>query len=167
MAVWSNAGEYLQRLTGSVGPLLLLSLAGLSACQSSSLFNLSDPLPGNTDFANAWETYRHCNGSSEPEEIRADLHELVRFALAVNAQNQPPVHLPAVIRPWMEALPSRLAVDPNAMAVACAQRGARMAALAGRPASRGDGFTPAGTAQEGSSYVWYAIEPDRGSKRRP
>jgi hypothetical protein len=137
-----------------------MALVALNACQLPWLFNVSDPLPDNTDFMGMWQTYRHFNDSSAPEEIRADLHQLVRFALVVNSQNQPPVHLPAVIRPWMEALPSRLAVDPNAMAVACAQRRARVAALAGRPVVGIEVLTPA----EATEAIVLWMVRDQGRK---
>jgi hypothetical protein len=158
--VWKSASEYRHRLTGSIGPLLLIGLVALNACQLPWLFNGADPLPGNLDFMDIWQTYRHCNASSEPEEIRGDLHELVRFALVVNSQNQPPDHLPAVIRPWMEALPSTLAVDPNAMAMACAQRGARAAALTERSVVDIEVRNPSGADDEGLSYRWYAIKAE-------
>lgn len=81
----------------------------------------------------AWETYRHCRSSAEPDEVRGDLQQLNRFAHAVTAQNQPSVLVPAAFRSRLDALPSRLAVDPRAMAAACALHGGQVAFSAGQP----------------------------------
>lgn len=165
-ALRKKAFGHRRRLIRLAVPLLLMSLFGLSGCQGQWFVDASDPVIDNTRFMNAWETYRHCSSSSEPDEIWTDLQELRRLAQAVMLQTQPSAHLPAAIRSWMDALPSRLAVDPNAMTAACALHGARIAQFAGRSELSVELFTAAGTAQEGLSYVRYAGGPNRILKRR-
>lgn len=153
-------------LIRSVVPLFLASLFGLSGCYTPWLGDASDPMVDNTRFMNAWQTYRHCSSSSEPDEIWTDLQELRTIAQMVTLQTQPSAHLPAAIRAWMEALPSRLAVDPNAMTTACALHGAHVAQFAGRSELSVELFTASGAAQEGLSYVRYAGGLNRILKRR-
>ena len=155
-----------RRLIPWAVPLCLMSLFVLSGCYTPWVDDASDPLIDNTRFMNAWETYRHCRASSEPDEIWSDLQELRRVAQVVTRQTQPSVRLPAVIRSWMEALPPRLAVDPNAMTTACALHGASVAQFAGRSELSAELFTAAGAEQEGLSYVRYAGGLNRILKRR-
>ena len=155
-----------RRLIPWAVPLCLMSLFVLSGCYTPWVDDASDPLIDNTRFMNAWETYRHCSSSSEPDEIWSDLQELRRVAQVVTRQTQPSVHLPAVIRSWMDALPPRLAVDPNAMTTACALHGAGVAQFAGRSELSAELFTAAGAPQEGLSYVRYAGGLNRILKRR-
>lgn len=155
------------RLAGVFGLIVFMSVVDLYGCHTSWFVDASEPVVDNTRFMDTWETYRHCSASSEPDEIRSDLQELNSVAQVVIVQSEPSVHLPAAIRSWMDALPSRLAVDPKAMAVACALHGARVAQLAGQSELSVELFTAAGAAQEGSSYVRYAVGANRSLNRRP
>jgi hypothetical protein len=156
-----KAIAYRQRAPRWAMPLFLMSLMSVGGCHAPWLFETYDPIVDDTRFMNIWETYRHCSSSSEPDEIRTDLQELNSVARVVRAQSQPSVHLPAAIRSWMEALPSRLAVDPSAMAAACAVHGARVAQTAGRSDLSMELFAAAGAVEEGRSYVRYAAGTNR------
>ena len=147
-------------------PIVLTSLVGLGGCHAPWLFETSDSIVDDSRFMNTWETYRHCSSSSEPDEIRTDLQELNSVAQVVTMQSQPSAHLPATIRSWMDALPSRLAVDPSAMAVACALHGARVAETAGRFELSSELYAAAGAVQKGPSYVRYAAGTNRILKFR-
>ena len=144
--------------------LVLTSIAGLGGCQSLWPFDSSAILLDNMQFMETWETYLHCRSSAQPDEIRADLQQLNRVAHAVTAQNQPSVLVPAAIRARLEAFPSRLAVDPRSMAAACALHGGHVALSAGQSELSVELFAVAGTAQEGSAYVSYAVEAERRFK---
>jgi hypothetical protein len=165
-AVEKKAIACRRRVIRSVVLLCLTSLFGVSGCYTPWSGDASDPIVDNTRFMNAWQTYRHCSSSSEPDEIWTDLQELRSIALMVMLQTQPSAHLPAAIRSWMDALPSRLAVDPNAMTTACALHGAHLAQFAGRSELSAELFTAAGAAREGLSYVRYAGGLNRMLKRR-
>jgi hypothetical protein len=165
-AVRKKAIGHRQGLTQCVIPLLLATLFSLSGCHGPWFVDASDPPIDNTRFMHAWEAYRHCSSSSGPDEIWTDLQELRSIAQVVMLQTQPSAHLPAAIRSWMDALPSRLAVDPKAMTTACALHGARIAQFAGRSELSVKLFSAAGAAQEGLSYVRYAGGPNRILKRR-
>ena len=79
-----------------------------------------------------WKTYQHCRASAEPDEIRADVEHLSHVAPTVAGQKRASF-LPSAIGPFLSPLPSRLAVDPYAMTVACAVHGSEVARTAGQP----------------------------------
>jgi hypothetical protein len=101
----------------------------------------------------------------EPDEIRADLQQLNRVARMVFIQSQASDILPAAIRSRVEALPSRLAVEPASMAAACALHGRRVAQAAGHRDRSEDGFVAADPAREPSPHAAVVIEVVRRLKR--
>ena len=84
-------------------------------------------------FMDAWKTYLHCRSSDKPDEIRFDMYQLKHLANKFNPQHQAPAVLPSQIRSLFAPLPSRLAVDPREMVVACAIHGGQVAEAAGQP----------------------------------
>lgn len=116
---------------GVIGLLSLTAVLGVSGCHGGPFESPAPPL-GDAQFMDAWKTYLHCRSSTEPDEIRSDLHQLEGVAQALSTQEEPSALLPAAIQSLIAAPPSRLAVDPNAMVIACAQRGALVAQSAGR-----------------------------------
>ena len=115
----------------AIGPLLVMS-AMLSGCQLLWPFQEPTPLFDNARFMATWETYQHCRASTEPNEIRADLERLHDAVYTVRDQTDLPFLLPTPIRSLLTPLPSRLAVDPYAMTVACALHGSEVAQTAGQ-----------------------------------
>jgi hypothetical protein len=135
--------------------LLLLSVAGLGGCHTSASFL------DNSQFMEAWKTYLHCRASGEPDEIGADLQRLrtVSSRHAQSLQNHSSlVVLPVAMRSLVAMLPSRVAVDPHAMTVACALHGDHVAQSAGRPELAVELFGTVWEAQRGASYAYDAAE---------
>jgi hypothetical protein len=62
------------------------------------------------------------------------------------------------MRSLVAMLPSRVAVDPHAMTVACALHGDHIAQSAGRPELAVDLSSTVSEAQRGASYVYDAAE---------
>ena len=144
---------------GAVGLVLLMSVGGLSGCQISWRFARSASLLDSAQFMDTWKTYLHCRSSMEPEEIQSDLQQLNRVAQTVSMPNHPSVLLlPAVVRTLIATLPSRLAVDPHAMSVACALHGGDVAQAAGQPGLSVALLTAVGAAQQGAVNAYYAVE---------
>jgi hypothetical protein len=108
-----------------------------------------------------WKTYLHCRSNTEPDEIHADLHRLNHVAHMVSVQNQASVFLPVAIRSLIAAPPSRLAVDPKTMAVACALHSGHVAQSAGQLQLAVELFTAVVAAQEGGAPVYYVGEASR------
>ena len=150
---------------GTVGLLLLLSVIGLSGCHISWPFDRPASLLDSTQFMETWKTYRHCRSSLEPEEIRADLEQLTRVAQAVSMPNHASVLLlPAAVRTLIARLPSRLAVDPHAMVMACALHGGEVAQAAGQPGLSVALLTAVVAAQQGA-HSYYSVEAHHRLKR--
>ena len=80
----------------------------------------------------AWKTYLHCRSSDNPDEIRFDVYQLKHLANTLISSYQAPRVLPSRIRSLFAPLPSRLAVDPREMVIACALHGGQVAESAGR-----------------------------------
>lgn len=85
----------------------------------------SHDLHHNSSFMEAWHAYSHCLSSKEPDAIVSDLHALNRFADTAFSNNKTRTF--GVLPYSLPPLPSRLAVDPAAMASACADHGAEVA----------------------------------------
>jgi hypothetical protein len=152
---------------GALG-LALLSLVGLNGCHFSRPSDGPASFLDNAQFMEAWKTYLHCRSSTEPDEIRADLQRLNRAtnSHAVSLQNHSSVLLlPAAMRSLIATLPSRVAVDPHAMAAACALHGGHVAQTAGQPELSVELLTEVVTAHEGSAYGYYAVQAGHRLKR--
>jgi hypothetical protein len=145
----------------TVGLLLFTSIAGLSGCHLLWPFEGPGPSLDNVQFMDAWKTYLHCRSSTEPDEIHSDLHRLKRVEHAVTVPDQVSVLLPDAIRSLMTALPSRLAVDPKAMVVACELHGGHVAQSGGQPESGVEPGIPVVTAQRERVSAHYAGEAGR------
>lgn len=151
----------LRRRCGVVGLLFIMGIVGLIGCHNPWPFAGSNSYLDNTQFMHAWETYLHCRSSSEPDEIRTDLQQLSVMARAVTRQNRPSVILPAAIRALVTKPPSRLAVDPHAMMVACALHGDEAAQFAGRPELAVELFTVVLAAQREGTPLHYPADVGR------
>lgn len=134
---------------------MLLSVAGLGGCQISTSYL------GNNQIMEAWSTYLHCRSSAEPDEIHSDLQQLSHVAQEEVRRREVSPLVPAALRFLFAAPLSRLAVDPHAMAVACALHGGHVAQSAGRPELSVELFSTVVAAQRGASYAYYAAEVRR------
>jgi len=115
------------------GLLFLLLIVGLQGCQTTWFFERSTGVIDNVSFKNLWKTYTHCRSSSDPDEMRVDAQQLDQAAHAVRVKSQSPIVLPAPMQHLISEPPSRLAVDPKAMAMDCALYAGQVARSAGQP----------------------------------
>lgn len=151
---------------GTVGCLFVTGIMGLSGCHPSWPFSGSTSLLTNSQFMEGWTTYLHCRSSAEPDEIRVDLQHLSRMAYAVATQNRPSISLPASMRGLVMPPPSRLAVDPHAMMVACAQHGGQVAQFIGRPELAVELFTVVLAALREGVYAYHPMDIGRAFTQR-
>lgn len=150
---------------GTVRLILLMGIVGLSGCQISWPFDRPVSFLDSTQFMDTWKTYLHCRASMEPEEIRADLQHLNRIAEAVSIPNHTSIRLlPAAVRTRIATLPSRFAVDPHAMAAACALHGGEVAKAAGEPGLSVALFTAVVAIGREDVTAHYAVEAYRRLK---
>lgn len=111
--------------------LALFSIIGLSGCHTSWLLDRPAALLDSVRCMTGWKVYLHCRSSVVVEDIRADLQHLNRVAEALSPRSHASVLLlPDPIRTLIAAVPSRLAVDPQAMSAACALHGSHVAQTA-------------------------------------
>ncbi|MEP7152153.1 MAG: hypothetical protein ABI856_10615 [Nitrospira sp.] len=109
----------------------------------------------------AWKAYLHCRSSAMPDEIHFDLQQISQVAQEEVRQREISPLVPAALKFLFAAPPSRLAVDPHAMAVACALHGGHVAQSAGRPELTVELFSTVLAGQRGASYAYYAAEVRR------
>jgi hypothetical protein len=132
VAFISPANRQRQRaLTVGMTVLLIWWLWLQSGCQMFASEKQFSPLQ-QAHFMDAWKTYLHCRASDKPDDIRFDVYQLKELANKLSATNQAPGVLPSRIRSLFAPLPSRLAVEPREMVVACALHGGQVAESAGR-----------------------------------
>ena len=142
--------------------LLLLLAVGLGGCQSSWPLDRPAGLIDHAEFQNLWKTYRHCRSSFDPDEIRVAAQYLDRAAYATESKSPSPLVLPRVIQHLVSKLPSRLAVDLQAMALDCALHGGQVARAAGRIRMAVELFTVVLATGNEEAYGYYVFEAGRG-----
>lgn len=150
----------------TAGWLSLTGIMGFSGCLGSSPFSGSTSVLSNSQFMDGWTTYLHCRSSAEPDEIRTDVGQLSRMAHAVAVQNRPTAFLPASIRRLVMTPPSRLAVDPHAMMVACAQHGSEVAQVVGQVELAAELFTVVLAALREGGYAYHPMDIGRAFTSR-
>ncbi|MBS0169530.1 MAG: hypothetical protein JSR62_04185 [Nitrospira sp.] len=150
----------------TAGWLSLTGIMGLSGCYGSWPFSGSTPVLSNSQFMEGWTTYLHCRSSAEPDEIRTDVRQLSHMAYAVAGQNRPSDFLPASIRGLVMPPPSRLAVDPHAMMVACARHGGEVAQVVGRPELAVELFTVVLAALREGVFAYHPMDIGRAFTSR-
>lgn len=146
---------------GVVGVLVLTLITGLSGCNASLPFETPIPSLDNAQFMDAWKTYLHCRSSTVPDEIRSDLHRLKRVEQKITVPDQVSALLPDTIRSLMTALPSRLAVDPKAMVVACELHDGHVAQSARQAELTVESVTLVVAARKEAASTHHAGEVDR------
>lgn len=146
---------------GVVGVLVFTIITGLSGCNLSLPFETPIPSLDNVQFMDAWKTYLHCRSSTVPAEILSDLHWLKRVEHRVTVPDQVSVLLPDAIQFLITALPSRLAVDPKAMVVACELHDGHVAQSAAQAELSVESVTLVVTAGKERASAHYAVEAGR------
>ena len=114
------------------GPVLLVATVGIGGCHLMGPLDGSTTSVSNVEFMNLWKTYSRCRSSSDPDEMRTDAEQLDQAALAITRKSQAPPRLPDFLQPFIAEPPSRLAVDPKAMVMACTLRAGQGAHAVGR-----------------------------------
>jgi hypothetical protein len=120
-------------LAQSYRGLLLGTALVLTGCQLWSPLHTPVPPIDNASFMKMWTTYQHCRMSDDAGEILTDVEKLKYLARAVQVRERSAFLLSTPIRPFLSPLPSRLAVDPDAMLRTCALHGSEVARKAGQP----------------------------------
>ncbi|HXF93251.1 MAG TPA: hypothetical protein VNK46_10895 [Nitrospiraceae bacterium] len=139
-------------------------LLALGACQTTGFRSGTVPLDDRT-FMGLWRTYSHCRVSEDAEETRNDARRLNQAVRAMTRREESFNTLPEALRALIEESPSRFAVDPGAMAAACALHAAQAAQTAGRYEDALELLRSVSALSEKSGYAYYAAEAERGLAR--
>jgi hypothetical protein len=100
----------------------------LQGCQSLGGLSGTRDLPED-HFQEAWSLYRRCSLEQDAQEALGFADQLSRAALINEGRF---VLVPDMMVPLIEPLPVRLAVEPKAMAAACALHAGHLALQAGQ-----------------------------------
>lgn len=103
----------------------------VGGCQSLQPFADTAVL-GNESFGHLWRVYSHCRSSADPDEMRQDLLQLSGAVGSMSETMNTPSFLPQGLQRLIEEPPSRLSVDPPAMAISCAVHAGQAAQADGR-----------------------------------
>ena len=109
--------------------LIVLLILGITGCQTAV------PVPSSSteaSFTELWSTYRHCQASANPHEMKADALHLGESVSSMRDEARHAL-IPDGIERLVHERPWRLAIDPEAMAASCALRAGYQARPAGRP----------------------------------
>ena len=145
-----------------LGPLLLAMTVGFGGCNIASSFDGVTASLDDAQFKNLWRMYSHCRFGSDPEEMRADAEGLNRAVQAITLKTQASTFLPDIMRNLVSELPSRLAVDPRAMVVACTLYAGQAAQSLGQLRLAEAMFNSIMTTKSEPEYASYVVQASRG-----
>jgi|GEM_PF-417105 hypothetical protein len=139
-------------------------LLALAACQTTGPMSESIPLDDRT-FMGLWRTYLHCRITDDADAKLNDARRLDLVVRAVVRREEVAPLLPEALQALIEELPSRAAVDPGAMAAACALHAGEAAQTAGRYEEAVELFRFIGTAYAEPKYAYYAARAQQNLAR--
>jgi len=133
----------------------LLCMALLSdGCQAMRLSSTSGVSDHET-FMNLWRIYNHCRSSTDPDAMLTDSRRLSRAVGTSTSGDTVPLFLLEPIQHLMSEPPSRLAVDPKAMAAACTLYTGEAARTAGRNRMASEMFRSVMFTHSQTEYPYY------------
>lgn len=139
----------------------LVVLVALGGCQRLQLFTDTDGL-SDESFTRLWRIYSHCRSSLDPDEMREDMQHLSRALRHMSKTKSRPPLLPESVQHWIAEPPSRLSVDPEAMALACALRAGQAAWAEGRTQLATELFGFVLSKDREPPYTYYAAQAKLG-----
>ena len=139
----------------------LVLLFTLGGCRSLTLFTDTTVL-SDEHFGQLWRVYSHCQSSIETDEMRVDMQHLSRALHRMSETTSRHSFLPQSVQRLIEEPPSRLAVDPGAMTVACALRAGVAAQMEGRTQLAAELFDFVLSKDREPSYTYYVVQARLG-----
>lgn len=112
-----------------------------------------------------WRIYNHCRSTRDPDEKQEDARRLDLALRSRVRQEAASDRLPTLLQRVIEASPSRLAVDPKAMAAACTLDAGEATQAAGRNREAVELFRFIGAAYAEPKYAYYAARAKRNLAR--
>lgn len=139
----------------------LVLMVTLGGCRSLPLFTDTTVL-SDESFGQLWRVYSHCRSSIETDEMCEDMQHLNRALHRMSVTTSRHSFLPQSVQHLIEEPPSRLSVDPGAMAVACALRAGVAAQMEGRTQLAAELFGFVLSKDRESLYTYYVVQARLG-----
>jgi len=139
----------------------LVLLFTLGGCRSLALFKDTTVL-SDEHFGQLWKIYTHCQSSIETDEMREDMQHLSQALHRMSVTTNRHSLLPQSVQRLIEEPPSRLSVDPGAMAVACTLRAGVAAQTEGRTQLAAELFGFILSKDRESPYTYYVVQARLG-----
>jgi hypothetical protein len=139
----------------------LVLLFTLGGCRGLTLLTDTTVL-SDERFGQLWRVYSHCQSSIETDEMREDMQQLSQALDRMSVTTSRHSFLPQSVQRLIEEPPSRLAVDPGAMAVACALRAGVAAQTEGRTELAADLFGFVLSKDREPPYTYYVVQARLG-----
>jgi hypothetical protein len=142
--------------------LCLISMVMLGGCQSLPLFTDTAAL-SDESFSQLWRIYTHCRSSILPDEMWEDMQHLSQALHRMSkTKNGAPSFLPQAVQRLIEEPPSRLSVDPESMAIACALHAGQRAHANGRTQMAAELFGFVLSKDQEPPYTYYVLQARLG-----
>jgi hypothetical protein len=113
-------------------------------------------------FGQLWRIYTHCQSSIETDEMREDMQQLSQAMDRMSVKTNRHSFLPQSVQRLIEKPPSRLSVDPGAMAMACALRAGHAAQADGRTQMAAELFEYVLSKDREPPYTYYVVQARLG-----
>jgi len=136
-------------------------LVVLGGCQTTQPVAKSTALE-NTAFMRLWTTYSECRSSTDLDAMRAAARQLNQAAATPASGKDFVLPLPKQIARLVSKPPTRLAVDPKAMAAACTVHTGHAALNAGRNDVAADMFLSVMDGHPQAEYAYYVEQARLG-----
>lgn len=141
-----------------------LAAALLSGCQA---IQVSDDtrIPDEMTFVKMWNRYTHCRSHIDATQMWQDAQQLNRTVRLMDRTTRAARLLPDTIEQTLADPPSRVAVDPKAMAATCTLLAAEAAQDAGHARLAGEMFRFVLANFADSPYAYYREQAQLGLDR--
>ena len=116
----------------------------------------------NTAFMHFWTTYSECRSSTDLDAMRAAARQLYQAATTRTSGRDFVLPLPKQIERLVSKPPTRLAVDPKAMAAACTLHTGQAAMEAGRNDVAAEMFRSVIDGHPQAEYAYYVEQAKLG-----
>jgi hypothetical protein len=132
---------------------ILVSVAGLQLSHPVQAASID-----NGSFMSLWNTYSHCQGATDIEQLKADASTLTNVANHALIQDGFVLPLPSKIEQFVSTPAARFAVDVKAMAAACSLKAGSAAVEAGKFEVAKDLLKTILRYEPQSEYAYYATQ---------
>lgn len=141
-----------------------IAAALLSGCQAIQAFD-DRRTPDEMTFVKMWNRYTHCRSHIDAPQMWQDAQHLNRTVRLMDRTSRAARLLPDSIEQTLADPPSRVAVDPKAMAAACTLLAAQAAQNAGHSRFAGEMFSFVVANFADSRYAYYREQAQLGLDR--